>query len=200
MFVSTSEHYDLLIQENHDPVFDSSRLVAHMNKWDGPDFINSLEININSSVLEIGIGTGRLAQKVLKIGCKNFTGIDMSLLSIEKAKHNLREWNNVCLIHDGFMNYRFSTKFDIIYSSLVFMHIEDKYEAIKKSFDLLNCSGVFVSSFSKKQDTTLIYGNHKVKLYPDIIDDIRVIYNKCGFQITKIIETEFANIIVASHG
>lgn len=36
-----------------------------MNKWDGEEFINLLDLDKNKTVLEIGCGTGRIAKKSL---------------------------------------------------------------------------------------------------------------------------------------
>ncbi|MDE6111645.1 MAG: class I SAM-dependent methyltransferase, partial [Eubacterium sp.] len=58
-----AKHYDLLIEENNDPVHDPEPLRIYMDKWDGQKFIDNLELNKNKTVLEIGVGTGRLAIK-----------------------------------------------------------------------------------------------------------------------------------------
>lgn len=57
----TITHYDLLIDENNDPVHDPEPLRAYMDKWDGPEFIRKMNLDSTKSVLEIGVGTGRLA-------------------------------------------------------------------------------------------------------------------------------------------
>lgn len=57
MIVKTAEHYDLLIEENNDPVHDSPALKAYMEQWDGPVFLNALKLSGDKSVLEIGMGT-----------------------------------------------------------------------------------------------------------------------------------------------
>jgi len=93
--VSVKEHYDLLIQEGNDPLNDPPVLQNYMNKWDGQLFIDALALNQDRNVLEIGVGTGRLAKKVLEIGCAYFTGIDLSLASIDRAKENLSVHSNI---------------------------------------------------------------------------------------------------------
>ena len=54
------QHYDLLIDENNDPVHDPKPLRDYMDKWDGQSFIDKMELNKDKSVLEIGVGTGHL--------------------------------------------------------------------------------------------------------------------------------------------
>lgn len=61
---SVSHHYDLLIDEGNDPVHDPKSLRDYMDKWDGQGFIDNMELDKNKSVLEIGVGTGRLAVRI----------------------------------------------------------------------------------------------------------------------------------------
>lgn len=56
-------HYDKLIEENNDPVHDSKSLQEYMNQWDGINFIKEMQLTTEKNVLEIGIGTGRIAIK-----------------------------------------------------------------------------------------------------------------------------------------
>ena len=61
---SVIHHYDSLIDENNDPVQDPKPLRDYMDKWDGKVFIDKMELNNEKSVLEIGVGTGRLPVRV----------------------------------------------------------------------------------------------------------------------------------------
>ena len=70
------EHYDKLIDENNDPVYDPEPLKEHMNKWDGQVFIDAMKLDKTKTVLEIGLGTGRLALKTIPF-CKEFVGIEV---------------------------------------------------------------------------------------------------------------------------
>ena len=56
-----SIHYDLLLAEGQDPVRDPAPLRAYMDKWDGKPFLDALQLSPEKTVLEIGVGTGRLA-------------------------------------------------------------------------------------------------------------------------------------------
>lgn len=87
---SVSKHYDLLIDENNDPARDPEPLREYMDKWDGQQFIDSLQLTKEKSVLEIGVGTGRLAVRVAS-ECREFCGIDLSPKTAERAKENLKE-------------------------------------------------------------------------------------------------------------
>ena len=118
-------HYDSLIDENNDPVFDPQPLKEYMDKWDGKAFLGVLTLDDTKSILEIGVGTGRLALKIAS-QCKEFYGIDISPKTIKRAKENLQEFDNVTLLLGDIEKYSFDRSFDVVYSSLTFMHIKKK--------------------------------------------------------------------------
>ena len=151
MFVDVKTHYDMLIDEDNDPVYDPQSLKKYMDKWDGDEFIHNMELTKNKTVLEIGIGTGRLALRVAPM-CKTLYGIDISSKSIERANSNLSDYKNVRLVCDDFMTTKIDLKLDVIYSSLTFMHIEDKPKAVNKIASMLTLGGLFVLSIDKNQN------------------------------------------------
>ncbi|MBQ2986057.1 MAG: GNAT family N-acetyltransferase [Tyzzerella sp.] len=195
---SCEEHYDMLVDEGNDPVCDSDLLQKHMNKWDGNEFIDELQIGKDKRVLEIGVGTGRLAKRVAPL-CKVFTGVDISSKTIKRAKENLRELENIELYCADFIKYEFDCSFDVIYSSLTFMHIKNKQEAINKIATLLNDNGRFVLSIDKNKNEYIDYGTRIVEIYPDDLSITKKYIKKSGLQLEKVIETELAYIIVATN-
>lgn len=203
-FINTRNHYDTIIDEINDPLIDnvtdpahdSEPLKTYMDKWDGEAFIEVLQLSPDKSVLEIGVGTGRLALRVCG-KCWSFTGIDISPKTVERAKENLRDFTNVSLICGDYLTHQFDKTYDVIYSSLTFMHIEDKRSAIQKIADLLTPGGRFVLSISKSQQTEIDYGTRCIPVFPDIPENIGNLLIKAGFTIEKQFETEFAVIFVA---
>ncbi|PKM63337.1 MAG: hypothetical protein CVU97_00765 [Firmicutes bacterium HGW-Firmicutes-21] len=189
-------HYDSLIDENNDPVYDPQPARDYMDKWDGWEFIDELQLTSEKDVLEIGIGTGRLA---IKVGnkCKHLTGIDLSPKTIDRATQNLAVFTNTTLICDDFMKHSFDKHFDVIYSSLTFMHIEDKTAAIKKVASLLKPNGRFVLSVSKSQNKYIDYSVRKICVYPDNPDEICGYIKSAGLLLERRFETEFAFIFTA---
>lgn len=198
-YINTRNHYDTLIDENNDPVHDPVLLKAYMDKWDGEAFIEELRLSPDKSVLEIGVGTGRLAVRVCG-KCGHFTGIDISLKTIERAKENLRSFDNTTLIYGNFLTYSFKENFDVIYSSLTFMHIQNKRAAIQRVVNLLNPSGRFVLSIDKSKQTEIDYGSRKINVYPDTAEEIIDLLTEAGLTIEKQFETEFAVILAARKG
>ena len=189
------DHYDKLIDEGNDPFFDPKPLREYMDKWDGQPFIDALSIDKSKSVLEIGVGTGRLAARVA-LGCGELMGIDISPKTAERARKNLREYENVRVVCGDFLIYDFNKRFDVIYSSLTFMHIEDKSSALKKVASLLSDYGRFVLSIDKNQGEYIEIGTRKLKIYPDTPESIKENILSAGMSFIKEFQTEFAYIFV----
>ena len=188
-------HYDSLIDENNDPVRDVQILRDYMDKWDGQAFFELLQLDKEKTVLEIGVGSGRLAIKALP-NCKHLTGIDISPKTIKRAKENLAEFNNKTLVCDDFFRYQFTERFDVIYSSLTFFHIKEKQKAIQKIASLLKNRGRFVLSISKGQSTEIDINHRIITFYPDNPQDIKRYLSNAGLKVVSEKETEFAIILV----
>lgn len=189
-------HYNSLVDENNDPVHDPDPLKLYMDKWDGTEFLNDLEIDYRKTVLEIGVGTGRLAIKVCG-NCGHFTGIDCSDKAILRAEENMQGLRSKQLICADFMTYLFDKKFDVIYTSLTFMHIEEKEKAIHKIAELLSETGRFVLSIEKTKCDVIDYGSRTIRTFPDCPSRIKEYLEKEKLCILKQYETEFAVIFVS---
>ena len=189
-------HYDLLVDEGNDPVHDPELLRDYMDKWDGQAFIDKMELNKENSVLEIGVGTGRLAVRIAPL-CGEFYGVDISSKTIKRAKGNLAEFENVRFACADFLSYEFGRTFDVVYSSLTFMYIKEKQKAINKVAALLEDDGKFVLSIDKNQDRFIDTGTRKVTIYPDTPEEIKTYIANSGLLLTECYETEFAHIFSA---
>lgn len=194
---SVTHHYDLLIDENNDPVHDPKPLQDYMNKWDGQVFIDKMQLDENKTVLEIGVGTGRLAVRVAPL-CGKFYGVDISPKTIEHAKENLAGRENVRLTCADFIAYEFGRTFDVVYSSLTFMHIEEKQKVINKVAAMLRYGGRFVLSIDKNQDGFIDIGTREIAIFPDSPDEMKTYITNSGLLLLEHFEAEFAHIFVAT--
>ena len=189
-------HYDHLIDIGNDPARDPQPLREYMDKWDGAVFFDLLKLQSFHSVLEIGVGTGRLAQRIVP-ECGLFTGIDLSPKSIARARENLKDHRNVRLICADFLEYEFEETFDVICSSLTFMHIRQKSEAIMKSAKLLRQGGRAVISIDKSRQDFIDAGFGRLEIYPDAPKTLVKYFRQAGLKTEAITETEFAFILAA---
>ena len=189
-------HYDLLIDEDNDPFRDPPELQEYMSRWDGKGFIEALELTGNEKVLEIGIGTGRIAVQVAPF-CMTLTGIDISPKTIGRAKENLKEYNNISFICGDFGDYQFPETFDVIYSSLTMMHFSDKKQIVTKIDTLLNKGGIFCLSIDKNQSEYIDMGTRKVRVYPDTLENMESLIKATAMSVAMVFETDHAYIIVS---
>lgn len=190
-------HYDLLIGEGNDPVHDPKPLRNYMDQWDGEPFLHLLALDGTQSVLEIGVGTGRLALRTAPKS-SHFTGIDVSPKTIKRAGENLKGDAKVNLLCGDFLTADFSDSFDVIYSSLTFMHIAQKEAAIAKIFSLLASGGRVVLSLDKSRDEYIDYGTRRVQVFPDDPQKIAAYMTAAGLTNVLFTETELACIVAAT--
>lgn len=191
-----SRHYDTLLRHGDDPVQDSAELQAYMDLWDGAGFIAEMRLTKEKSVLEIGVGTGRLAVRVAP-ECGAFCGIDIAPDTLARAREYLP---HAVLICDDFLTHDFAQQFDVIYSSLTFMHIENKQAAVNKAAALLGESGRFVLSIDKNQATEIDAGCGKITVYPDNPTAMAEHIQKAGLRLEKQYETQHAYVFVSVKG
>ncbi len=191
-----SKHYDLLIENGNDPVLDCKELADYMDKWDGKEFINLLNLDTSKTVLEIGCGTGRIAKKIIS-RCKKYVGIDVSTKTVNTARKHFENFNNAFFLNEDFLNYKVNQKYDVIYSTLTFMHIKEKEKALNNVFNLLERDGKFVLSIDKNQQGFIDTGYSKIIIYPDNPTAICKILANLRFVKIKIKEIDNAYIISA---
>ena len=186
-------HYDLLIDEGNDPFHDPPALRDYMDLWDGPAFLAALELSADMEVLEIGVGTGRLAARAAPL-CARLTGIDISPKTIARAVENLAAHPNIHLICADFLEYAFQNRFDVLYSSLTMMHIADKAAFLRKAAALLRPGGRLVLSLDKNQSEFLDMGTRKLRIWPDTPERLLPLLG--SLELTNRFETEFAHILI----
>jgi len=190
-------HYDLLIDENNDPFRDPPALQDYMDQWDGQPFMDAMKLDRTKCVLEIGVGTGRIAAKAAP-HCLQLTGIDISPKTIARAKENLSGFRNIELICADFARFPFDRTFDVVYSSLTMMHFEDKRQILAKVASLLRDGGIFCLSIDKNQSEYIDMGTRKIRIYPDSIDKLRPMIAETSMRLENTLETEFAHILVCT--
>lgn len=190
--MDVATHYDYLIDIDNDPFRDPLELRQHMDKWDGQAFIDTMKLSENESVLEIGVGTGRLAARVLP-RCNNFCGIDISPKTIRRAGENLGH-DRITLICGDFLAHNFEQRFDVAYSSLTLMHFADKQAFLAKVSDVLKNAGRFVLSIDKNQSNHIDMGAYQLTIFPDDPAHIVQCAESSGLTVDQQFETEFAYV------
>ena len=194
-----SWHSDVLIENGNDPVLDFKELADYMDKWDGKEFINLLNLDAYKMVLEIGCGTGRIAKKIIN-QCQKYVGIDISSKTVDVARNHFKNFNNAFFINEDFLKYKETEKYDVIFSTLTFMHIKNKEKALINVFNLLKNNGIFVLSIDKNQQNFIDTGYSRIEIYPDNPTYICKTLSTLGFIKIKIKEISNAYIITTQRG
>ena len=110
------------------------------------DFFDYLKINsINSNILDYGCGIEQSLQEVVKFNPKKIFGIDISEVSIQKAKDTIQKSNsNVELLVDNCEKTKFNdSTFDIIYGSGILHHLDISL-CLKEMHRILKPGGRFL--------------------------------------------------------
>ena len=152
-------------------------------------------LSSDKTVLEIGVGTGRLADRVAP-RCAHLTGIDLSPKTVERARENLQRHGNVELICDDFCTHVFQKTYDVVYSSLTMMHFRDKAQVLEKVASLLKTGGIFCLSIDKNQSPYIDMGTRKLEIYPDRVEQITDFMTASRMTVEGVTETPMAYLIV----
>lgn len=191
-----TDHYDALIAENNDPVLDPPALAAYMERWDGAPFMELLSLDGTQSVLEPGVGTGRLARRVAP-RCRHLTDIDLSPATVARARAHLSGCGNTTLLCGDFMTFPFRETFDRVYASLFLFHIRDKAAALARMASLLAPGGRLVLSVSLERAEWLDMNGRRLPLYPDDPDRTASLLRAAGLVLTDAVPVEAALLLAA---
>ena len=105
------------------------------------ELIAYANIDRNSTVLEMGPGTGQATDPILNTGCE-YHAIEIGENLAQKMAEKYGECENFHLTVGDFITHDFGeTKFDLIYSAATIQWIPEEI-AFRKTFDLLKPGGV----------------------------------------------------------
>ena len=120
--------------------YDKSRPVYVKEIYE--DIFNYIQINQDSHVLEIGMGTGKAAWPILDTQC-HFVGIEPGENLAALAKEKLEKYANFSLYNLTLQDYICAdNSFDLVYSATAFHWIPEEY-GYRRVYNLLKSGGVF---------------------------------------------------------
>ena len=92
---------------------------------------NIYQESFGNNILELGVGTGRLAIPLIKEGAK-YTGIEISEEFCRYSKKQLNKYcNSFKIINNDFRSFNLNTKFDMIFIGFnTFLHLLNDNDAI----------------------------------------------------------------------
>lgn len=189
-------HYDGLLAAGNDPVADPPQLRAYMDRWDGQIFLEKMNLTPSDSVLEIGVGTGRLALRTAP-RCGSFTGIDLTPETARRAAEYLSPYAHAKVLCGDFLTCPIEERFDVIYSSLTLFHIPHKESAMRKIASLMKPGGRLVLSLDRECDPVLDAGFGRLDLFPDRVEEFLSLLDRYGFSCAEQTQLPYATVLSA---
>lgn len=92
---------------------------------------NLLFLNNNTSIIDIGCGTGQFANMIFDIGFSNYMGIDCSRKNINIAKKNNPNFNDNFKCVDTFLEYISNKNYEIATLFNIMEHIQEDVEVLE---------------------------------------------------------------------
>lgn len=119
------------------------------------DLIKSINLDLESNIIDVGAGDSRLVDNLISLGFKNITVLDISSKSIEKAKIRLGEKSELInWVVSDINDFQSDATYDLWHDRAAF-HFLKSTEKIKSYIKLVNKlinkkGNLIVATFSKK--------------------------------------------------
>ena len=119
------------------------------------DLIKSINLDLESNIIDVGAGDSRLVDNLISLGFKNITVLDISSKSIEKAKIRLGEKSELInWVVSDINDFQSDATYDLWHDRAAF-HFLKSTKKIKSYIKLVNKlinkkGNLIVATFSKK--------------------------------------------------
>lgn len=127
-------------------------------------------VSSQSSLLEIGAGSGIATVELAKLGCK-VVGIEPGSNLVEIAKQKTAGYPNVEIKEAMFEEFKVKEKFDVVLA-LTSFHWISEYMKYKKVFDSLNDNGSFILVWNSFFQSDSLAAQEINALYLEILPDV----------------------------
>lgn len=137
------------------------------------------------NILDLGCGTG-LGAQLYRPFAKRLTGVDVSSKMVEKAEE--KNVYDSLDVFDMLQDWNFPRKFELIYSSDVFVYVGNLEPIIKSISSALAHKGVIAFSVERLQDSSESYRLYPTGRYAHSHHYIKNCLEQYGFEL--LVETE----------
>lgn len=106
------------------------------------DLIEYAKLDSEETVLEVGPGTGKATEPILKTGC-SYLAIELGENFVEFMKNRFGSYSNFQIVNADFETYIFERdRFDLVYAASAFRWIPEKI-GYPKAYEILKSGGTF---------------------------------------------------------
>ena len=99
------------------------------------------------AVLDVGCGTGRVAEAVLDAGASSYVGVDVSPRMLELARERLRRFDAVELVESDVVEAALDGTYELVLALGLFEYLEEPARAV--AWIRARCSSTLVASFTR---------------------------------------------------
>lgn len=144
----------------------------------------------NLTILDLGCGTG-LGAQLYKPFANHLTGVDVSEKMLEKADE--KNIYDRLELFDILQEWTFPEKFDLIYSSDVFVYFGDLFTILKSASMHLTDGGIMAFSVERLKNDTQDYRLYPSGRYAHSQRYIQQCLEQNGFKMKKICQADIRN-------
>src|SRR5437763_4063700 len=135
-----------------DDLYEDERLLVRLLR---PGLFRRRELAVETvrsypapAVLDVGCGSGRIAELVLQAGASDYVGIDFAEPMIELARRRLARFGErVELVCGDFLDVPVERRFDVVLALGLFDYLPDADRFARRMFELCSDGGALVASF-----------------------------------------------------
>jgi len=153
------------------------------------------------SVLDVGCGPGRVAERVLEAGARAYVGVDFSETMLDLAAERLRRFGSkVRLVHDDFLDAALGGPFDVVLALGLFDYVAEPQPVARRMHEL--GGHVVVASFPKWDWLKGPIRKLRYEIMADcpIFDyterDARLLFKTSGFASVKVLRCGRTDLVV----
>lgn len=110
--------------------------------------VQSVQSYLRPRVLDVGCGSGRIAELVLQAGAGEYVGIDFAEEMIELSRSRLQRFaDHAELILGDFLQATLEGRFDVVLALGLFDYLPEPHRFARRMFELCADGGTIVGSF-----------------------------------------------------
>jgi SAM-dependent methyltransferase len=135
-------------------------------------------------VLDLGCGTGRVAEAVLDAGAAAYVGLDVSPRMLELARERLSRYDDVELVESDVAEAALDGTYDLVLALGLFEYLDDPSAAV--AWMRARCASTLVASFTrwdwlKGPPRHLHYGIRRLRIADYTEEGAEVLLTAAGF-------------------
>jgi ubiquinone/menaquinone biosynthesis C-methylase UbiE len=165
----------------------ATRMGAYLTNIESNYILNTLSRKHKPSILDIGVGSGRIAVQLLKHNYHNIIGMDIGNIQLKKCKVNTNSLVSVLLADAEQLPFA-NNSFDVILAMQLVDYLPNIENFLSDCYRILNPGGYFLFDYSNRSSPYRViykYRSQSDLFYHLNASRINQMARKIGFSIEK---------------